>query len=743
MLAAATVAAFWPVTNAQFVNLDDPTYISDNLRVQRGLTVDNVKWAFTTFHGSLWHPLTWLSIMLDCELFGVNPAAMHRVNLGFHVANAVLLFLMLRRLTRALWASALVAALFALHPLRVESVAWIAERKDVLSTFFCILTIWSYSEYVLRRCAGWYTAAILFFAFGLMSKAMLVTLPFVLLLIDFWPLRRIDGAAPRTWTHVRRLVFDKLPFFALAAVSIALAWLAPRHGEGVVSFVRLPLSERIENAIVSYARYLGKTCWPTDLAVYYPHPGEWSGLLVAAAVALVVIVSALAVRTFRRFPWFFIGWFWFVGTLVPVLGIVQVGGQSMADRFTYLPSIGLFIAIVWTVRELVLGNRALRLASVAGAGVLTIVCALITHRQAGYWKNSHTLFTHAAKVTPPSTLLLNSMGDALLDQARPEEAMQKFKAALQLDPEDSLAWGNIGNIHFRDGKLDQAIQHYREGLRYNSKSPLLHYNLALALGAKGQFMEAMRHHEQALALDPFSVNARLNLGNAYMSSGNPDAAATNYLAALQLKPNFPAAHYNLGNTRLAQGRVEEAIKHFTEAVRLDAKFADAHRQLGLALQQVGRRAEALPHLQRALALSPSSPGIHAQLGALLAELGQTQAAITQYREALKLDPNIPLVLNNLAWVLATHPDATLRDGTEAVRLSERAVELTKRKQPFLLGTLAAAYAETGQFEEAVKTADEAIRVAEQNEQKELASKNKELLEHYRQRRPWREPLANR
>lgn len=739
VLAGATVAAFWPVTNAQFVNLDDPTYISDNLRVQRGLTMENVKWAFTTFHGSLWHPLTWLSVMLDCELFGVNPAAMHRVNLGFHVGSALLLFLMLRRLTRALWASAIVAALFALHPLRVESVAWIAERKDVLSTFFWILTMWSYAEYVQRRCAGWYTAAVLLFSLGLMAKAMLVTLPFVLLLVDFWPLRRMGVAAPRWLAHLGRLVFEKLPFFALTAGSISLTLLAPGHGEGVVSFVRLPLSERFENAIVSYARYLGKTFWPTDLAVYYPHPGEWPGLVVFAAAALLVIVSGLAVGGLRRFPWFFAGWFWFVGTLTPVLGIVQVGGQSMADRFTYVPSIGLFMAIVWTVRELVLEKRALRFTSLAACGAIVVACAVMTHRQAGYWKDSHTLFAHAAKVTPPSTLMLNSMGDALVEQGRDGEAMQKFKAALQLDPEDALAWGNIGNILFRDGKLDEAVEHYREGLRYNSKSALLHYNLALALGAKGQFIEAIGHHEKALALEPFYVNARLNLGNAYMSLGNPEAAATNYLAALHLKHDFPAAHYNLGNTRLTQGRVEEAIKHFAEAARLDKTFVDAHRQWGIALQQAGRRAEALPHLQRALALAPSSPGIRAQLAALLSELGQTEAAIAQYREALKLEANIPGVLNNLAWILATHPDATLRDGGEAVGLAERAVELTKRKQPFLLGTLAAAYAETGRFDEAVRIAEEAIQIAEKNGQKELAAKNKELLGAYRERRPWREP----
>jgi protein O-mannosyl-transferase len=569
-LAGASVAAFWPVTNAQFVNLDDPAYVLDNFRVQSGLTSDNAKWAFTTFDGSLWQPLTWLSLMLDCELFGLNAPAMHSVNLGFHVATAVLLFLLFNRLTRAWWPSVIVAALFALHPLRVESVAWITERKDVLSTFFGILTLASYGEYALRRCAGCYAAALLFFALGLMSKAMLVTLPFALLLLDLWPLRRIAIQAPDWPVHLRRLLLEKLPFFALAAASIALTLLAPVHRAG---FARLPFGERLANAIVSYARYLGKTFWPSDLAVFYPYTGEWPALAFAGAIALLLILTTLAVVTVRRFPWVFVGWFWFVGTLVPVIGIVQVGDQSMADRFTYVPSIGLLLALVWTARELIQRHRPLRLAGIAATAAIIVACAFVTHRQAGYWKNSETLFSHALKVTPPSVLILNSLGSGLLEQGRIPEAMERFKAVLTLNPQDSQAWGNIGNIYARERKFDAALEHYR--------------------------------------------------------------------TALRCKP----------------------------------KRAD-----------------------------------------------------------------IPLVLNNLAWILATHWDASLRNGAEAVRLAEQAVELTGRQHPSLLGTLAAAYAEAGRFEEAVTSAEEAIRLADKHEQTQLAIKNRELLAYYRQRRPWHEPL---
>jgi protein O-mannosyl-transferase len=765
VLAAATVAAFWPATTAQFVSLDDPLYVSDNLRVQRGLTADNLKWAFTTFDGGLWQPLTWLSVMLDCQLFGVNPVAMHRVNLAFHAASGVLLFLMLKGLTRALWPSAIVAALFALHPLRVESVAWIAERKDVLSTFFWILTMWGYAEYVRRRpppavmegdaktnparllggtgCTRCYILAILFFALGLMSKAMLVTLPFVLLLADVWPLRRMDVQAPRWWMNsaqLRGLVLDKLPFFALAAGSIFVTLLAPHHREGVTSFVQLPLGARIANAIVSYGRYLAKTFWPTDLAVFYPFPAQWPASVIAGAAALIAIVSVVAIVTFRRAPWCFVGWFWFVGTLVPVLGIVQVGGQSIADRFTYVPSIGLFIALVWTARELGLAHRAVKIAGPIVAGTIIVLCAVMTHRQAAYWKNNATLFAHALRVAPPSVLVLNGMGTVLLEAGRTNDAMQNFKAALKLNPEDAQAWGNIAYIYFQQGALDEAIQHYEQGLRHKPNHAQLHFNLALALAAKGQFADAIRHFERQLMLTPFDFNGYLYLGNAYLSFGNPNAAGTNYLAALRLKPDSAAIHYNLGNVRLAQGQVEDAIKHFSAAARLERDFVDVHRQLGLALQRAGRNAEALSHLERALALSPAEVGVRADLAALHTRLGNGQAAIAQYREALKLDPNAPGVLNNLAWLLATHPDEALRDGAEAVRLAERAVELTARQQPFLLGTLAAACAEMGRFDDAIKTADEAIRLAEQQGQNAAATKNRELLGHYRERRPWREPL---
>ena len=745
LLAGGTLLAFWRVNYAGFVNLDDPAYVTENLRVQRGLTGENVRWAFSTFYFSNWHPLTWLSYMLDWQLFGNNARAMHLINLAFHALNGVLLFLVLKRMTGAFWASGVVAALFAVHPLHVESVAWIAERKDVLSTFFWILTMWAYVEYTRRRCAGYYTAALAFFALGLMSKPMLVTLPFVLLLLDFWPLGRLklggaeaiglDGARP----SAGRLVFEKLPFFVFAGVSSYLTFVAQRHGEAVVSFVRLPFTRRLENVIVSYGRYLEKTFWPTDLVVFYPHTINWTPAQLTCYFLLFIGLSTLAVVVARRSPWFFVGWWWFVGTLVPVIGLVQVGSQSMADRYTYVPHIGLFIGLVWTAREWVIGKR-LGPFAVAGAAAAIVGLGVVTYRQTGYWKDSTTLLTRAQGLTRANPLILNNLGNELFYEGKLEEALAKFKAALEIVPNDDLTLENIGAVYLRQGKVDQAIEQYRAALQCAPKKAGVNFNLGLALATKRDYQEALKHYRRALEADPLHVTAHLSAGNAYAALGDTEAAITNYLATVAIKPDFAQAHYNIGNARLSQGRLDEAIKYLSNAVRIDDGYARAHSQMGTALQQSGKNAEAMKHFERAIALDPGDVSARAQLAGLFAATGQTEAAINQSREALKVTPDAVLILNNLAWMLATTPEAKLRNGAEAVRLAERAVELSQRKEVFFLGTLAAAYAEAGRFEDAIKTAEEAVALAEKNGPTPLVSKNRELLAVYREHRAWREPV---
>jgi protein O-mannosyl-transferase len=739
-LAVLTLAAFWPVTRADFVNIDDPTYVVKNIRVQQGLTGENLHWAFTTFHFSNWHPLTWLSYMLDIELFGLNPRAMHVVNLGWHLASTLLLFGLLQRMTRAMWPAALVAALFAVHPLHVESVAWISERKDVLSTFFWIASLWAYSEYAKVRCPGWYCGALVLCILGLMCKAMLVTLPFAFLLLDVWPLKRFEMGAPGSVRNLVRLATEKIPFFAVAGVVAYVAFLAQRAGESVVAFAPLSLSQRMENALVSYARYLAKTFWPVDLAVFYPHPGDWPALQVVLSFVLIVGLSALALGFVRRYPFLFTGWFWFVGTFLPVIGLVQVGGQSMADRYTYVPSIGLFIALVWAAKEGL--ARLPRMVMMAVPATIVLLCAIATHRQAGYWRDSLSLFTHASKVTPPNGTTLNNLGSALLERGRQAEATEQFRKALELDPEDVWALGNVGNALLREGKTDEALAHYRKGLREKPNTPQLQFNLGVALAAKGEFTNAIAHYERALELDPFHLDAQLNLGNAWMALGRAEAAATNYSRVLQLMPGHAPAHYNRGNAALAQRQIADAIRHFSEAIRLDPQLADAHRRLAVALEESGRVDEARKQLEHAVALRPNDPGARGELAGLLVRTGKAEEALALYRQIFASDPDQPHILNNVAWILATHPDPKLRNGPEAVRLAERAVELGQRQHAFLFGTLGAAYAEVGRFDDAIKAAEQAIALAEGKGQTQIAAKNRELLAAYRERKPWREPVSS-
>ena len=738
-LAALTLAAFWPVTQAGFVNIDDPTYVETNVRVQQGLTWENVKWAFSTHYFSNWHPLTWLSYLVDCEIFGPNARAMHCVNLAWHVANVLLLFGLLKRATGATWPGAVVAALFAVHPLHVESVAWISERKDVLSTFFWIGSMWAYCEYVKARCAGWYTAAVALCALGLMCKAMLVTLPFALLLFDLWPLRRFELVTHDWPGRAAKLVVEKLPFFALAAVTGFFTFVAQQTGEAVIPFEPLSLSERVENAFISYARYLAKTFWPARLAVFYPHPGEWPTMQFVVSLVLLAGVSVAAVLYVRRHPFLFTGWFWFLGTLVPVIGLVQVGGQSMADRYTYVPSIGLFVALVWLLRRATARVPAAA-ATVATMGLL--ICAVLTHRQSRLWHDSVTLFTHASRVTPPNSIVLNNLGAALLAAGRASEADEAFGRALELDPEDVWALGNVGNSLLRAGRIDEALVQYRKALNAKPNTPQLHLNAGLAFYRKSDFTNALQHYTRALQLNPFYVEAYINAGNALMALGQPTAAATNYARVATLKPDHAGAHYNLGHVALAQGQPQEAAEHFAQATRADPEYAEAHQQLAAVFQRMGELNKARQSLERAMELKPSDPGLHGQLGTLLAQSGQARQAVAAYRKAMELGPERFEVPNNLAWLFATHPDAEVRNGAEAVRLAESAVKLGGRQHAFLLGTLAAAYAEAGRFPDAIKTAEEAIELATKNGQEELATKNRELLAAYREGRPWRDDPAS-
>jgi protein O-mannosyl-transferase len=667
LLALAALAIYAPVYYYDFLNYDDGDYVVENPQVTAGLTRKGLIWAFANLHGehTYWHPLTWFSHMLDCQLFGLHPGPHHLVNVLFHSANSVLLFLVLKRMTGAFGRSAMVAALFALHPLQVDTVAWVAERKNLLSSLFWLLTMWAYLRYVERsrlkskvqslksqvprptsnvqspkseargaksevhspmsnvaeglathhasrithHASLFYLLSLFFFALGLMCKPALVTLPFVLLLLDYWPLRRLQLSTlnPRLFGNpqrvaLRRLVLEKVPLLTLAA-AVSFITVAAHRGLESLNRLGLPLDWRIANAVVSYVRYLGKAFWPAHLAVLYPHPGAWPEEMVAGSGMVLLALTGLVIWRARVAPYLVTGWLWFLGVLVPMIGIIQAGDQAMADRFAYVPLIGLFIMVAWGAADLARrwawGAAGLKWASALALGA----CVLLTSRQLTHWQNGVTLFEHALAVTPDNATAHLVLGAGLHTQGQYERALAEYRAAAALDP----------------------------------SGPKVHYNMGLVLQVQKKWQEAA---------DQYEMEIRRN-------------------------PDCYYAHFYL--------------------------------------------AEVLQHL------------------------GRTKEAVLHSREALRIDPASVEGLNNLAWVLSSSNDPEIRNGVEAVRLAERACQLTKYQAPILIGTLAAAYAEAGRFKEAIETAQQARALAEAAKQPEVAEKNRQLLELYRSGQPYRQP----
>jgi len=527
-LIVATVGAYWQVRNHDFVNYDDDIYITENRYVQADLTWEGIIWAFTTTHASNWHPLTWLSHVLDCQIYGLNSGRHHVTSLLFHVVNTLLLFVVLKRTTGALWRSALVAALFALHPLHVESVAWVAERKDVLSTFFWMITIWGYIVYVERPGFGRYLLVLVLLALGLMAKPMLVTLPFVLLLLDYWPLGRFQfGSGERQAKSQKsmnlsyqmllllHLVREKIPFFAVAAVSCVVTFLAQQSGGALTSLDQLPLNLRVANAVVSYVSYMGKIIWPHHLAVIYPHPGTLPIWQAAAAGLLLVCISVFVIRAAQRSPYLLVGWLWYIGTLVPVIGLVQVGSQAMADRYTYVPLIGLFIVVAWGVADLVARWPYRRLVLATSAGLVLSVFTVCTWLQVSHWRHSIALFKHTLDVTANNHFAHNNLANALAEQGKLEEAVSHCRKALQIKPKMATVHNNMGMILYRQGKFDEAIAHYSEALQIKPDYADAHNNLGAALHRQGKFDEAIAHFSEALWIMPDYADAHNNVAVTY------------------------------------------------------------------------------------------------------------------------------------------------------------------------------------------------------------------------------------
>jgi tetratricopeptide (TPR) repeat protein len=640
LLMLATIALYWPAMRCGFINFDDPEFVSENPHVQAGLNWEGVKWAFgNTEQGSQWMPLMWLSHMLACQLFGLNPLGHHLLNVLLHAVNTALVFLVFQRMTGATWRSLVLAALFGWHPLRVESVAWVTERKDVLSTLFWMLTLLAYAKYVESNQVGnskskiWCGAALVMFAFGLMSKAMLVTVPCVMLLLDYWPLERFKHG--RVW----QLVSEKIPFFALAVAASIVTFVVQKQRGAMAAVEILPLGARVENALISYCRYLGNMFWPKDLAVFYPHPGYWPLKEVLLAGVFLCGLSVFLFMKRGRCPYLLMGWLWFVGTLVPVIGLVQVGKQSMADRYTYIPSLGVLILAIWGAYEVTRRWRYQKTALSVAGSALIVFCLVLTRQQLGYWKDSETLFRHTLNVTENNELAHYNLGDTLFDKGQTEEAISQFQEAIRLEPDDAAARINLGNALFKNGRTEEAFGQYREAIRLKPDDAAAHYNLGVALINEGQTNEATSQFQATIRLKPNDAMACNNLGTVLLNLGQTGDAIRQLQKAIRLNPDIAVAHDNLGTAFFNQGRTDEAIRQFQEAIRLKPDGAEAYYNLGNALLGQGQTGEAIRQYQKAILVNPDNPLAHYNLGLALGREGQIDKANRQFQEVIHLKPD--------------------------------------------------------------------------------------------------------
>ena len=529
-LAAIIWAVFGQTLHFGFVNFDDDTYVYENPEVSQGLTLRGIVWAFTHFHSFNWHPLTWISHMLDCQFYGLNPGGHHLTNVLLHTTATILLFLILRQMTGALWRSAFVAAVFAIHPLRAESVAWVAERKDVLSGVFFMLTIGAYMGYARKRSIPDYCLMIFLFTLGLMCKPMLVTLPVVLLLLDYWPLKRLSEFGPQVFF---RLVAEKIPLLALAAASCALTFFA--QAEAIKSFDQISLPLRAGNAVISYATYLGQMFWPSNLVVLYPFPSHGEAILKISLASIVLFsISAVAFVLRKKRPYLLVGWLWYLVMLLPVIGIFQVGTQAHADRYTYLPQIGLCLMLAWAALDLFAHWRFRRVLFAGVSAIILTALIFCTRAQVSYWRNSESLWTHALVCTSDNFIAHNNLGTALLEKGKVNNAIAQYQLALKIRPDYADAHGNLGSALLQLGNVDAAIIHLQSALQINPNNADAQNNLGNALLQKGNTDEAITHLRTALQINPGNVEARNNLGYALLQKGNVEEAIVNYQAALEL-----------------------------------------------------------------------------------------------------------------------------------------------------------------------------------------------------------------
>ncbi len=725
-LAASAIIAFQQLSQCDFINYDDDVYVTENIHIQDGITAQAIRWAFTTGYAANWHPLTWMSHMLDVQLFGLKPRWHHLTNLLFHIANTLLLFCIFHRMTKAPWKSAFVAALFAIHPLHVESVAWVSERKDVLSTFLWMLTTVAYIHYVEHETEDGrqrsedrgrrtedgisfsdirppssvlrYLAVVILFSLGLMAKPMLVTLPFVLLLLDYWPLQRFDpkksgleirteveeplsankskgkssrkqtpgsvtalapGSSPGRdvqaifkeerpaahkfqWALVRPLILEKIPLMALAALSCIVTYFVQKKGGAVIPIEAFPLGARVANGFVSYIIYIAKTVWPINLAVFYPHPGLLPLRQVLGVVLLLGAVSFAVIRSAKRFPYLAVGWLWFAGTLVPVIGIVQVGIQAPADRYTYIPLIGLFVMAAWGIPDLLKKWRPtglLRKEALFASSVLILAClSIVTWIQVGYWRNSIALYDHSLKVTRPSAVILCNRGVAYEKLGDHRQAISDYDRAIEINPQYACAYDNRGSVYAELGNHRQAILDYDRAIEINPKYAEAYNDRGTTYGKLGNYKRAIEDYDRAVEINAKYAEAYNDRGITYGKLGNYKRAIEDYDRAVEINPKYAAAYLNRAAAYSDLGNQRQAISDYDRGVEIDPGNADAYDSRGAAYAKLGDHWKAISDYDKAIEINPKHAGAYNGRGAAYAKLGNRNQALSDYDRAIEISP---------------------------------------------------------------------------------------------------------
>ncbi len=702
-LVVFTLATFWPATGFDFITLDDQIYVANNAHVNTGLSWDNIRWAFTTVRGNWWLPLLWISYMFDADLFGHGPFGFHLINILLHTINVALLFWVLFRMTGARWLSAFIAAIFAVHPLRVEAVAWIASRKDVLSGLFWMLSLLAYLRYVERPTTARRWLVPFLMLLGLLSKAILIALPPVLLLLDYWPLRRAgDPLDRREWKKWGALIVEKLPLIILTLIFMAVNLNTHVTASGVLE--QMPMPIRLCLIPPNYWAYLVKIAWPVRLAILYPSNNDVDGTVTAGALVGILLITFLFIGLRRRVPMLLVGWSWFLITLLPVIRGVRLGNVELADRFTYLPGIGLFILLAWAAIEYV-PAVSWRKPLMAGLAAMLIAGSFtMTSRYLACWKDSETLYRHALAVTENNDLIWMNLGGAYMQMGRVEDEITCLREALKITPQSATMHVMLGTALEKKGLFEEAAWHFHQAGRF--ALPFESYNHAFVgerFGREGRYPEAIRHFEISLQADPNQNDTRRNLGQAYLLCGRPDKALPCFKEVLRCDPRDERAYFFMGKALLALNRSEEAVQAFRAAVELAPDKIESQNSLAVAMGQAG-------HMSEAVAI---------------------------FKQLLKAHPESCETLNNMAWLLAANPDGAGYDPKSAKAYALKAAEQTKWQDPNILDTLAMTYAANGQFDLAVHTAKTALSIiADHPDMGESRNTIKKRMEQYQAGHPW-------